>query len=185
MLGAILVPGGIGTVHTTLLELSWFALNDRGAAIEEISWTMPPGLPTVDPEPWVRTYVAAALHRLDQQAPGASPVLIAKSLGTHAASLAAERELPAVWLTPLLHLPAVAAAIRRNPAPQLLIGGTADGSWVPEVAGSTGQQVLTIPGADHSLRAPGSLRDFAGTLATIGTAIEDFLDALPNRDIVP
>jgi hypothetical protein len=91
------------------------------------------------------------------------------SLGTHAASLAAERELPAIGLTPLLHLPAVAAAIRRNPAPQLLIGGTADGSWVPEVAGSTGQQVLT-PAASPAAgrRAPTPARAQPGNHPAIG-----------------
>lgn len=177
MLSGILVPGGLGTVQTTLLDLAWEALNDRQALIEEVSWMMPEGLQEVGPEPFVRTYVAAALHRLTQRAPEARPVLIAKSLGTHAAALAAERELPAVWLTPLLHIPAVAAAIGRNPAPQLLIGGTADLSWVPAAARSTGKQVLTIQDADHRLRAPGKLRDFTDTLGTIGTAIEDFLDA--------
>jgi hypothetical protein len=35
-------------------------------------------------------------------APGAQPGLIAKSLGTYAATLAAEQQLPAIWLTPLL-----------------------------------------------------------------------------------
>jgi hypothetical protein len=177
MLSGILVPGGLGTVQTTLLDLGWEALHDRQAIIEEVSWTMPEGLAEVGPEPFVRAYVAAALHRLTRREPAARPVLIAKSLGTHAATLAAERELPAIWLTPLLHLPQVGAAIKRNPAPQLLIGGTADGSWVPEVAISTGKQVLTIEDANHSLRAPGKLRDFTDALGTIGTAIENFLDA--------
>ncbi|MEU8235863.1 alpha/beta hydrolase [Actinoplanes sp. NPDC048967] len=177
MRSGILVPGGIGIVQTTLLDLGWEALNDRQARIEKVTWTMPEGLMEVGPEPFVRTCVAAALHRLVQRDPDARPVLIAKSLGTHAATLAADLELPAIWLTPLLTVPPLVDAITRNPAPQLLIGGTADPWWVPEAARSTGQQVLTIRDANHSLRAPGTLRDFAETLGVIGTAIEDFLDA--------
>src|SRR5687768_6538248 len=175
MLSGILVPGSLGTVQITLLDLAWEALTDRQALIEEVTWTMPEGLVEVGPEPFVRTYVAAALHRLTQRDPSARPILIAKSLGTHAAALAAEHDLPAIWLTPLLHVPAVVEAITRNPAPQLLIGGTADAAWQPEAARSPGKQVLTIRDANHSLRAPGTLRDFAETLGVVGTAIEDFL----------
>ncbi|MGW4296911.1 hypothetical protein ACWEH1_28295 [Micromonospora chersina] len=36
------------------------------------------------------------------------PLLIGRSLGTDAAAIAAQRSLPAVWLTPLLTLPWVA-----------------------------------------------------------------------------
>ncbi|MET0494955.1 MAG: alpha/beta hydrolase [Actinoplanes sp.] len=170
----ILVPGGTGNVQTALLDLGWEALTDRGLPIEEITWTVPRNLLEVDPEPLVRTYVAAALQR----SAGDKQVLIAKSLGTYAAPLAAERELPAVWLTPLLHVPAVAEAITRNPAPQLLIGGTADPSWLPETAAATGKQLLVIEEAGHSLRPPGPLRAFTDALGTIGTAMEEFLDSL-------
>ncbi|MFI7547902.1 alpha/beta hydrolase [Actinoplanes sp. NPDC049599] len=176
MPSGILIPGSLGTVQTTLLDLAWEALTDRRALIEEVTWTTPEGLVEAGPEPFVRACVAAALHRLKQRDPEARPVLIAKSLGTHASGLAADHELPAIWLTPLLHLPSVVAAITRNPAPQLLIGGTADASWLPAAANSTGAQLLTIPDAGHSLRPPGNLRDFATALATIGTAIETFLN---------
>ena len=53
-------------------------------------------------------------------------MLIAKSLGTNAARLAADRSLPAVWLTPLLSTPWITAALGRATAPMLLVGGTAD-----------------------------------------------------------
>ena len=54
-------------------------------------------------------------------------VLIGKSLGTYAAALAAERGLPAIWLTPLLTSDWVVDGLRRSTAPFLLVGGTADG----------------------------------------------------------
>jgi hypothetical protein len=178
MIAGILVPGLQYTVQAPLLDLAWEALHDREAVIEEIAWTPPEEILDVGPEPFVRAHVAAALLRAERREPDAKPVVIAKSLGTYAAALTAERELPAIWLTPLLHQPAIVAAITRNPAPQLLIGGTADQSWLPEAARATGKQVLTIEDGTHALRVPGPLRNFTGVLGTLGTAIEEFLDAL-------
>ncbi|MEV6595992.1 alpha/beta hydrolase [Actinoplanes sp. NPDC051346] len=177
MIAGILIPGLRYDVQSTLLDLGWEALTDRKAHLEEVAWTGPDGLTDLDPEPFVRIHVEAALLRAGRAAPRATPVLIGKSLGTYAARLAAERELPAVWLTPLLHVEAVAAAIARNPAPQLLIGGTGDLSWNTATARATGKDVLVIDDANHALRPPGPLRVFTDALGTIGTAIEDFLDA--------
>lgn len=109
---------------------------------------------------------------------GAQPVIIAKSRGSYAAVLAAERQLPAIWLTPLLHIEVVAEAIGRNPAPALLVGGTRDRGWLPEVATATGKRVVTITGGDHGLRPPGPLRAYTQALGDVGTAIEEFLSQL-------
>jgi pimeloyl-ACP methyl ester carboxylesterase len=106
-------------------------------------------------------------------------VIVAKSLGTHAAGLAAERQLPAIWLTPLLYDDAITDAIARNPAPALLVGGTRDRSWIPEAAARTGKTVVTIDDADHGLRPLGPLRAYTNALGTIGTAMEEFLSQLP------
>jgi pimeloyl-ACP methyl ester carboxylesterase len=72
----------------------------------------------------------------------------------------------------------VAAAIGANPAPSLLVGGTDDRLWVPDAARASGKQVLEIPGADHWLRVPGPVRHYAEVLGMVGTAMEEFLDAL-------
>ena len=105
-------------------------------------------------------------------------MIIAKSLGTHAAGLAAERQLPAIWLTPLLYDAAITDAITRNPAPALLVGGTRDRSWIPDVAARTSKTVVTIDDADHGLRPPGPLSAYAKALGTVGTAMEEFLAQL-------
>jgi len=115
---------------------------------------------------------------LSSTAPAARPVIVAKSLGTHAALLAAEQQLPAIWLTPLLHIEAIAEAIGRNPAPALLVGGTRDRSWVPGIAAATGKTIVTITDGDHGLRPPGPLRAYTQALGDIGTAIEEFLSQL-------
>jgi hypothetical protein len=178
MINGILIPGGTGLIGT-LLDIAWEVLADRTAHVETITWQAPREILELDPEPFVRTHVEAALLRAAEVAPRGRPVLIAKSLGTYAARLAAERELPAIWLTPLLTRPPVAEAITRNPAPQLLIGGTADHRWWDAAAArATGKQVLTIQDGTHSLRVPGPVRNFTDVLGTVGTAIEEFLDAV-------
>ncbi|WP_183227593.1 alpha/beta hydrolase [Actinoplanes campanulatus] len=173
MITGILVPGRGYTTRGTLFDLADGILTARGDEVLEVTWTVPDGLLQIGPEPFVRAHVAAALHRA-----ASAPVLIAKSLGSHAAALAAERGIPAVWLTPVLTDPAVVAAITAGPAPALLIGGTADRLWVAEAARATGKPCLEIPGADHSLRVPGPVRAYTDVLGTVGTAIEDFLEAL-------
>ncbi|BFU43746.1 alpha/beta hydrolase [Krasilnikovia sp. MM14-A1004] len=178
MLTGIVVPGRAYTAQAPLLDLADRALRDRRAHIETISWTVPSGLLDVGPEPFVRAHVDAALHRAHRAAPHARPVVIAKSLGCWAAALVAERGLPAVWLTPVLTADEVVAAIGRNPAPALLIGGTADFAWVPEAAQATGKTVVTVVDGDHGLRVPGPLRRYTDALGTVATAIEEFLDAL-------
>jgi hypothetical protein len=172
MLAGILVPGHGYTVQGPLLDLADHALADRRAHVETVVWTVPDGLS--ETEPFVRAHVDAALRRT----PGGRPVIIAKSLGTYAAALAASLGLPAIWLTPVLTDPALAAAITANKAPALLVGGTADKWWLPEVAAATGKSVLTIPDGDHGLRVPGRLTGYTDVLGRVATAMEEFLDAL-------
>jgi hypothetical protein len=176
MIAGILLPGHGYTTQAPLLDLAAHALADRRAHVEDVAWTPPDGLILAEAEPFVRAYAAAALRRVDAVAGEARPVIIAKSLGTFAAAFAAERGLPAIWLTPVLTDPGLVAAIAANPAPALLIGGTADRLWVPGAAESTGKQIVTIPGGDHGLRVPGPLRNFTDALATVAAAMETFLD---------
>ena len=178
MMTGILVPGLGYTTQAPLLDLADAALSDRRCDVEHIAWVVPDGLLQVGPEPFVRAHLTAALHRLQQADPQRSVVVIAKSLGSYAAALVAERGLPAVWLTPVLTDESVVDSIAASSAPALLIGGTADRLWVPEAAEATGKQTLTILDGSHSLRVPGPLRRYAEVLASVGTAMEEFLDAL-------
>jgi len=175
MLAGILVPGGVYTVQGPLLDLADHALRDRRSPVEAVSWSVPYGLVrSGQAEPFVRAHVVSAMER----SPSDRPVLIGKSLGSFAAVLAAELELPAIWLTPLLTEATIADAIAASTAPTLLIGGTGDKFWVPEVAAATGKPVLAVPDGDHNLRVPGRLSNYTDVLGLIGTAIEEFLDAL-------
>jgi hypothetical protein len=111
-----------------------------------------------DPTSWVEERVEAAASRA-----GNVSLLIAKSLTTRAATVAADRGWPAVWLTPMLDEESV-AGLRRRRAPALLVGGTADDSWNGELARELADDVLELDGADHGLAR---LEDLAAVVAAV------------------
>ena len=125
-----------------------------------------------DVQDWVRDQITPLLDTV-----GGHPLLIAKSLGTNAAALAAERHLPAVWLTPLLTLPWLTAALSRATAPFLLVGGTADAMWDATLASRLSPFVLEIDSADHGLFVPGPLTNSIAVLGRLVTAMDDFMNA--------
>ena len=109
---------------------------------------------------------------------GGAPLVIGKSLGSNTAGLVAERSLPAVWLTPLLTGPWVAAALGQATAPLLLVGGTNDPSWDSELARRLSPHVLEIDGADHGMYVQGPLTDSIDVLKQVVVAVEEFLDTI-------
>jgi hypothetical protein len=107
-----------------------------------------------------------------------NPLVVGKSLGPRALPSVAKRGWSGIWLTPLLNHSELVAALPVIRAKTLIIGGTADETWNGEVAKSSGQQLLEIPGADHGLEIPGdpaaSVRLLGEIVSTIGTFLEDF-----------
>jgi hypothetical protein len=119
----------------------------RGAAVHRHSWSRHPPKPfQPDVEGRVHDEVSPLLDAV-----GGSTLLIAKSLGTNAAALAAERGLPGVWLTPILTAPWVAAALSRATAPFLLVGGTAGAMWDAALARRLSPHVLEAEDAGHGM----------------------------------
>jgi pimeloyl-ACP methyl ester carboxylesterase len=172
---AVVVPGRLFGPGAPLLMYSAEAAQARGARVDRISWTDSPelqDLAPLDAGPWVRSQVEPVLD-----AAGARrPLVIAKSLGTHAAALAAERQLPAIWLTPLLMSDEIVDALRRATAPCLLVGGTRDPAWEGRLARELSPYVLEVEGADHAMYVPGPLAGSAEVLGRVATAVEGFLD---------
>jgi hypothetical protein len=150
----------------------------RGATVHRHSWSQQPSN-AFEPEieGWVREEIGPVLDAV-----GGSSLLIAKSLGTNAATLAAERALPAVWLTPILTLPWVVAALGRATMPFLLVGGTADAMWDGGLARRLSPHVLEVEGADHGMLVPGPLTNSIAVLGRVVTAVEEFLDAVDWPD---
>jgi hypothetical protein len=125
MADAVVVPGGMFGPAAGLLMYAAAVAERRGATVHRHSWTGQPTKPfEPDIEAWVREEIRPLIDAV-----GGRPMLIGKSLGTNAATLAAERRMPAVWLTPILTVPWVAAALGRATAPFLVVGGTADTMW--------------------------------------------------------
>src|SRR4029453_13694015 len=81
----------------------------RGARIQPMYWRPPSGRKAADLGLWVHSEVVSVLDAISGVAPGVKPLLIGKSLASHAATIAAERGLPAIWLTPLLTIDSVCA----------------------------------------------------------------------------
>jgi hypothetical protein len=177
MADAVVVPGRLFGPGAPLPMFAGDAAERRGAAVHRHEWSREPPKPD-DPavEGWVSGELVPLLDRLP--AAPAPPLLIGKSVGTNAARLAADRALPAVWLTPLLGAPWVAAALARASAPFLLVGGTADESWDGPLARRLTPWVREVEGGDHGLYVPGPLVDSVAVLAQVVVAVEEFLDAI-------
>jgi hypothetical protein len=177
---AVVAPGRAYSAQAPLLAYAADAAEARGAAITALSWTPPRSLdPDQNPDPDKRVaWVCQEVTRVLDAPPvvGTAPLLIGKSLGSLAAPLAAERGLPAVWLTPLLGDDAVAQALRAATAPFLLVGGTADSSWDGALARRLSPHVYEVDGADHGMYIPGPLAASAAVLGLVVTAVERFLD---------
>lgn len=153
---AIIAPGRAYSPSAPLLELARLALLQHGFTVQQLWWDSTTR-GEEDPEAWVRRHVAAAHRGEDAD----RVLLVGKSLGTRAASYAAERGLDAIWFTPLLVDPVVAEGIAANAGRQLLVGGLADELWDAAVArelADAGCDVLEVPDADHAMGAPGAVR---------------------------
>lgn len=172
---AIVAPGRAYSPSAPLLDFARLALLQHGFTVQQVWWDST-ARGDDDPHAWVRRHVEAA-HAEES----ADHVLVVgKSLGTLAASYAAELGLDAIWFTPLLVDPEVAEAIAANAGRQLLVGGRADQFWDADVArelGEAGCDVLEVPDADHSMGTPDAVRT-AEIHLDVTRAVENYLSVL-------
>ena len=173
MADAIVIPGGRFGPAAGMLMYAAAIADHRGATVHRHTWSQPsPSHLVPEIEPWVRERDHPVLDSV-----GGIPLLIAKSLGTNAAALAAERSLPA-WLTPVLTTPWIPAALSRATAPFLLVGGTADAMWDTTAAHRLSPHVLEIEAANHGLFIPGPIQNSIAVLGRVVAAIDEFLDTI-------
>jgi hypothetical protein len=171
---AIVVPGCRFGPGAPLLRYAGVVAERRGAEVRHHHWPVePPPLSEPSAEGWVRAELTPLLDRT-----AGRPLLIGASLGTHAAALAAERDLPAIWLTPLLTAGAVTVALARATAPFLLVGGNADSAWDGELAHRLTPHVFEVDGADHDMFVPGPLTASVAVLGQVVEAVTEFLDEI-------
>ena len=168
----VLLPGAR---YPTRAPLLWFARETsiaRGYGVLEVLDEPPAG---EDPFAWVHD---RAQRALDHQ-PSELDVVIGKSLSSDVAGLVADRGLPAVWLTPLLDRPGILAALARTTRPTLLVGGTADPTWLPDaLPDNVMLDRLQLDGLDHGLQLPGDPQASLAALRKVVKKLDRFLDAL-------
>jgi hypothetical protein len=173
---ALVAPGRAYPPSAPLLEFARRGLLQHGFTVQQLWWDATARSEDEEPEPWVRHHVQAAHAAEDAD----HVLVVAKSLGTRAASYAAERGLDAIWFTPLLVDPVVAEAIAANAGRQLLVGGLADELWVSSIAhelGENGCDVLEVPDADHSMGTDDAVRT-AEIHLEVAHAVEGFLGSI-------
>jgi hypothetical protein len=172
---ALVAPGRAYPPSAPLLDLARRALLQHGFTVQELWWDATTR-GEEEAEPWVRRHVEAAHAGEDAD----HVLLVGKSLGTHAASYAAERGLDAIWLTPLLTVPAQAEAIAANAGRQLLVGGLQDGLWDTQIArelADAGCDVLEVADADHGMGTDDAVRT-AEIHLEVARAVEAFLSQI-------
>lgn len=172
-----MLPGRLYTPAAPLLHYARAVLAHRGWTVQEVWWRDLPGDFAVLFD-WVVEQTAAALARET----AGQVLLVGKSMGSFSAGLAAERGLPAIWLTPVLSEPAVRDAIRRGSAPCLLVGGTADSLWHGDAARQSGAEVLEFPDADHNLEHADDPMGSVDILGHVTMALDRFVTRLPTTD---
>ncbi|HWL33359.1 MAG TPA: hypothetical protein VNP89_07115 [Gaiellaceae bacterium] len=132
---------------------------------------------SIDPWQWVSERAEAALAR----AGDAETMLVTKSISSRAVTIAAERGLPGIWMTPLLHDEQIATGFEQLSAPALLVAGTADESWDGELARLAGHEVLELEGANHALQLDGDPLGSVDALRRVIDRMDVFVRALDAK----
>ncbi len=164
-----------GQFYPTRAPALWFA---REAAMAQ-GWSAlevlgEPGLAD-DPLAWERECADRALASVGT----GSVIVIGKSLASLLADMVNERDLPAIWLTPLLTQDEATAALGRARRPTLLAGGTADRLWSGGTIPSNPLlEVLELPGLDHALQVPGEPVASLSALRQLVHAVSGFVGRL-------
>ena len=164
---AVLLPG---VRYFSQAPLLWFArevAQARGWSVVEVDERAPDG---EDPFEWMLGQAERALAATSAEL----KLVVGKSLGSVAATIV---DGPAVWLTPLLTRPDIAAALAAAASPALLVGSPHDPSWGEgRVPDNPLLQVLELPGLDHSLQVEGDPLASLDVLRTVTERLGGFLD---------
>lgn len=145
----VVLPGRAYTPDGPMLFFAAQAALMRGWEVRQVWWEVPGFDSDADEVAWVGDRLTAALEGHEGRV-----LVVAKSLGTLAAPVAAARRYAAAWFTPLLTEPDVAEVLSSYPAEQLVAIGASDPYLSQEVFDALPGERLCVPG-DHVLRVPG------------------------------
>lgn len=180
----VLPGGGYGPLGPALRFpiLACRQISD-GPTIEVTYPQTPEDDPTATRIEMVNTAVSQQVHAAMQDSPAANVVIVAKSLGTRALAATAptlprDRQIVAVWLTPLFGVDDVRTAAMRAGLHSLVVAGTADPyhdqAGFDAVSTALDADTLLIPGADHSLEVPGDIFATLEAMRSLSSAVLDF-----------
>ena len=179
---AFLIPGLAYSTERPLLHFARAVFLRHGWTTQEIRWPEQPPQPGDQPFPlWfaqLRAFVQAHVGPLLAAEAAPRIALAGKSMGAFAAAAAADRGLPAIWLTPVLRGTDLAIDLRRSTAPFLLVGGTSDPSWDGELAHGLGGPVCEVEGADHGMETADDPVNSAEILRRTTVAMDEFVARL-------
>ncbi|MFC4784553.1 hypothetical protein ACT8ZV_08770 [Nocardioides sp. MAHUQ-72] len=145
----IVLPGSRYSPDGPLLFFATQVALGRGWDVRQVWWDVPQLDSDAEEVAWVGSELEAAVDGHEGRV-----LVVAKSLGTLAAPVAAARGYDAAWLTPLLTEPDVAEPLRSYPAAQLVVIGSGDPFLDQDVLDALPGEHLVVPG-DHVLRVPG------------------------------
>ena len=181
---ALLIPGYGYSPDRPLLHFAGAVFQKYGWTTQQVWWPeRPPQQDGEDFDLWsarLRSFVRAHLEQVLERETAPTIALAGKSMGTFAAATAADRDLPGLWLTPVLRDSELPGDLRRGSAPFLLVGGSADPVWDPAVARSFGRPVHEAEGADHGLEISGDPVRSADILRDATAAMDAFVRTLAD-----
>jgi hypothetical protein len=169
---AVVLPGALGGAFQAPVAFTWQAL----AALD---WSILCVHAEYDGsgEQWTMRLAEAAFAFREPD------LLAGKSRGTLGGSLVPEK--PAIWVTPLLEHLGVVSALKARKAPQLLVGGTADPTWLPEVARGIPGEICELGGVDHGLTVEGDALASVDVLRRLVQAVTAFAARLEQERTRP
>lgn len=160
----VVLPGRRYTPDGPLLFFATQVALAHGWSIRQVWWDAPEGLEDDAEVAWVGAQLSTALDGWT-----GTTLVVAKSLGTTAARVAAEAGHHAAWLTPLLSEDDLVDPLAHYPARQFIAIGTEDPFFDEDVLSRLPGEHLVVPG-DHVLRVPGDP-------ATMAASHSDFVHA--------
>jgi hypothetical protein len=179
---AFLIPGHGYSAERPLLHFAGAVFLRHGWTTQQVWWPeRPPQREGQDLRLWfvqLRSFVHAHMSQLLSVEAAPKIALVGKSMGAFAAALAADRGLPSIWLTPVLRDSEVPNDLRRNTAPFLLVGATADPSWDTDLARGLGRPCYEAENADHGMETGDDPVNSAEILRRTTIAMDDFVARL-------
>ena len=161
----IVLPGSKYTPDGPMLFFAAQVALMRGWDVRQVWWEVPELSSAAEEAAWVGSQLDAAFDDYAGRV-----LVVAKSLGTLAAPVAAARGFDAAWLTPLLTESDVAESLLSYPAAQFVVIGSSDPYFSQDVLDALPGERLVVAG-DHILRVPG---DAAAMVASHDRFVRSF-----------